>query len=188
MPASETDLSAARDAVQAAHDVVLGAARALDKDIDARQVVAYDIAHAAAAIELAQAMLDYGEKGEVEARLACAFVADAVHDLAGKVLGRDEEWATKPGVLSNFRTMNATCSLPALPCPVTAALTSLGVRNATGTPRRAAHVPVPALQDAARESWASVPTEEFASRLRDLTACGHPESPTTSGLVGVPCR
>src|SRR5204863_5996222 len=43
--------------------------------------------------------LDYGDTGDVEARLACAFVADAVHDLAGKVLGREEEWGTKPGAL-----------------------------------------------------------------------------------------
>ena len=82
-----------------ARDVVDGAAHTLGKDIDARQVVAYDIAHAAAAMELADAMLDYGGKGDLEARLACAFVADAVHDLAGKVLGREEEWATKPGTL-----------------------------------------------------------------------------------------
>jgi (2S)-methylsuccinyl-CoA dehydrogenase len=93
------DLSAARDAVHAANDVVNGASRTLASDIDSRQVVAYDIAHAAAAMELAQAMLDYGDKGELEAKLACAFIADAVHDLAGKVLGREEEWATKPGAL-----------------------------------------------------------------------------------------
>jgi (2S)-methylsuccinyl-CoA dehydrogenase len=95
----DADLPAARDAVHTAQDVVAGAARTLVGDIDERQVVAYDIAHAAASMELAQAMLDYGEKGETEARLACAFVADAVHDLAGKVLGREEEWATKPGAL-----------------------------------------------------------------------------------------
>jgi len=85
--------------VHAANDVVNGASRTLTGDIDSRQVVAYDIAHAAAAMELALAMLDYGEKGELEAKLACAFIADAVHDLAGKVLGREEEWATKPGAL-----------------------------------------------------------------------------------------
>jgi (2S)-methylsuccinyl-CoA dehydrogenase len=98
---SAPDLSAARDAVKTAYNVVDGAARTLGGEIDGRQVVAYDIAHAAAAMELAQAMLDYGEKGDVEARLACAFIADAVHDLAGKVLGREEEWATKPGALDS---------------------------------------------------------------------------------------
>jgi (2S)-methylsuccinyl-CoA dehydrogenase len=95
----DADLAGARDAVHAAHDIVDGAARTLGGDLDDRQVVAYDIAHAAAGAELAKAMLEYGEKGNVEARLACAFVADMVHDLAGKVLGREEEWATKPGAL-----------------------------------------------------------------------------------------
>ena len=44
-------------------------------------------------------------------------------------------------------------------------------------------MPVPAVQDAARESWASVGAEELAFRLRAQTDCGHPESETTSGLV-----
>jgi GNAT superfamily N-acetyltransferase len=34
-----------------------------------------------------------------------------------------------------------------------------------------------------RESFAAVPTEDRAERLRQQTACGHPESGTTSGLV-----
>jgi hypothetical protein len=36
---------------------------------------------------------------------------------------------------------------------------------------------------APRESFASFPAEERAHRLRQQTACGHPESGTTSGLV-----
>ena len=44
--------------------------------IDANQVVAYDVAHAAAAVATARAALAYGEHGEVEARIAAAFVAD----------------------------------------------------------------------------------------------------------------
>jgi GNAT superfamily N-acetyltransferase len=31
--------------------------------------------------------------------------------------------------------------------------------------------------------WKSVPREERAVRLREQTGCGHPDSPTTSGLV-----
>jgi len=94
----EADLSAAHEAVHAADDIVAGAARGLT-NIDEQQVVAYDVAHAAAGVELAKAMLEYGEKGAVEAKLACAFVADMVHDLAGKILGREEDWAAKPGAL-----------------------------------------------------------------------------------------
>src|SRR5207302_987344 len=85
----------------------------LGSDIDDRQVVAYDIAHAAAGMELATAMVDYGGKGELEARLACAFVADVVHDLACKVLGREEEWATKPGALDSTLAFVTVCRDPA---------------------------------------------------------------------------
>src|SRR5207302_109977 len=58
-----------------------------------------DLAHAAASMELGQAMLDYGGQGQAEGRLACAFVADVIHDLASKLLGREEEWGTKPDAL-----------------------------------------------------------------------------------------
>jgi len=111
--APEADLSAAREALQAARDVVDGAARALGADTDARQVVAYDIAHAAAGVELAKAMLEYGEKGDVEAKLACAFVADMIHDLASKTLGREDEWATKPGALEPALSFVTTYRDPA---------------------------------------------------------------------------
>src|SRR5205823_6201001 len=93
----DADLSAARDVVRAADEVVVGAARLVGGRIDDDQVVAYDVAHAAAGMELAQAVLDYGQHGDVEGRLACAFVADVAHDLATKVIGREEVWATKPG-------------------------------------------------------------------------------------------
>ena len=59
---------------------------------DAHQVLAYDLAHAAAAVETARSMLGYGALGDDEARLTCAFVADALHDLAGRVLGREALW------------------------------------------------------------------------------------------------
>ena len=48
---------------------------------DAQQVLAYDLAHAASAAATARALLDYGAKGDTEARITCAFVADMVHDL-----------------------------------------------------------------------------------------------------------
>ena len=69
--------------------------------VDANQVVAYDLAHAAAAVENARAVLDYGAKGEVEARIACAFVADAVADLATRMLGREAAWGVAPGALDD---------------------------------------------------------------------------------------
>ncbi len=65
--------------------------------IDANQVVAYDMAHAAAAVGTARAALEYGEHGELEARIAAAFVADVVADLAGKVAGREALWGIEAG-------------------------------------------------------------------------------------------
>ena len=100
------DLPAAADAVEVAKAVVDRAARHLatlgaasPRGLDAHQVVAYDLAHAASAVENARAVLDYGAKGEVEGRIACAFVADAVHDLAARRLGREADWGGRPGDL-----------------------------------------------------------------------------------------
>src|SRR5207244_1578576 len=45
--------------------------------------------------EIARSALDYGAHGPVEAAIACAFVADTVHDLVGRVLGREEAWEVK---------------------------------------------------------------------------------------------
>ncbi len=63
-----------------------------DDIIEANQQVAYDLAHAASAVENARAVIDYGNKGDLEGRLACAFVADAAHDVMMRVLGREAEW------------------------------------------------------------------------------------------------
>src|SRR3954466_656066 len=95
------DLSAAAAAVETASAVVSAAARPLAAHggVDANQTVAYDLAHATSAVAAARAMLDYGAKGEQEAALTCAFVADAVHDLATKLLGREDAWGAEHGAL-----------------------------------------------------------------------------------------
>src|SRR5437016_14319149 len=97
------DLDAAAAAVELARTAVERGARHLGAKgpgaVDANQVVAYDLAHAAAAAEIGRAALEYGSKGEVEARMACAFVADAVHDVATRVLAREEAWGLQPGAL-----------------------------------------------------------------------------------------
>ena len=93
------DLDAAAVVVEQATVAVDTAARHLASrgGPDEHQLVAYDLAHAAASVECARAVLDYGAKGETEALLACAFVADAVHDLLARTLGREDEWGTEPG-------------------------------------------------------------------------------------------
>ncbi|MHB8670510.1 MAG: acyl-CoA dehydrogenase family protein, partial [Acidimicrobiales bacterium] len=103
MPAP--DLAAATIAVDLAQEVVAAACRYLaGAAIDEHQVVAYDLAHTAAAITMAAVMVGYGEGGEVEARLATAFVADCVTDLLGRLAGREEEWGAKPGALDGSST------------------------------------------------------------------------------------
>jgi (2S)-methylsuccinyl-CoA dehydrogenase len=100
-----TVLDEAAAAVDLARDVVQRGVRhlAANGSVEADQVVAYDLAHAAAAVETARALLDYGAKGEVESRICCAFVADAVHDLATKLYGREARWGLEPGCLDAAR-------------------------------------------------------------------------------------
>jgi (2S)-methylsuccinyl-CoA dehydrogenase len=94
------DLQAAAGAVDAARAVVRDAVGHLASgDIDATQVVAYDLAHAAAAVECAAAVLDYGALGEEEAALAGAFAAEAVYDLMTRSLGREGAWGIGRGEL-----------------------------------------------------------------------------------------
>src|SRR5204863_8152578 len=99
---TQPDLSAAAAAVDLARSVVHDGivALAASGSIDDNQVLAYDLAHAAAAVETARTLLDYGGKGEVEARLTCAFVADAIAELVAKLVGREQLWGTDPAKLA----------------------------------------------------------------------------------------
>jgi (2S)-methylsuccinyl-CoA dehydrogenase len=91
----------AANAVACARQVINTAARhlAASGDVDDHQLVAYDLGHAAAAIEIAASVVDDGRHGDTERRMADAFVAEAVHDLACRLLGREEEWGVEPGAL-----------------------------------------------------------------------------------------
>ncbi len=96
------DLAPARTVVELAEQAVGQAVRRLAElgGPDRQQVFAYDLAHAAAGVATARAMLTYGERGEIEARLTCGFVADAVHDLVSKLIGRDQLWGVDPVLLA----------------------------------------------------------------------------------------
>lgn len=109
------DLRGAASIVEHLGAVVDVAARHLARNgsVDTDQVVAYDLAHAAAAVEIARAMLGYGEHGEAEAAFASAFVAEATHDLAAKLLGRHARWGTAPGALDEAAGFVATYRDPA---------------------------------------------------------------------------
>jgi (2S)-methylsuccinyl-CoA dehydrogenase len=109
------DLSSAKAVIDLAHEVVDSATRALaaSGSLDTDQVLAYDLAHAAAAVATSRAMLGYGEKGDTEADMACAFVADAAADLAAKIWGREAGWGVEPGALDEARAFVATYREPA---------------------------------------------------------------------------
>jgi (2S)-methylsuccinyl-CoA dehydrogenase len=96
-PPISADLAAATALVDVADRVVAGALDQLRTSggPDSNQVLAYDVAHAGSAAATARVMLDYGARGDVEAALACAFAADVVHDLVGRVAGREAQWGVE---------------------------------------------------------------------------------------------
>ncbi|HYI43937.1 MAG TPA: acyl-CoA dehydrogenase family protein, partial [Actinomycetota bacterium] len=113
--AIEADLTAAAAAVDVARGVVEKgfATLAANGDVDSDQVVAYDLAHAAAAVEIASGLMDYAAKGDVEARITCAFTADAIHTVATGLLGREAAWGAEPGALDDASEFMSTYRSPA---------------------------------------------------------------------------
>ena len=120
---NDEGLSAAAAAVDAAAEVVAGATRHLAQaagdsgrisvaELDRHQVVAYDLAHAASAVEGCRVMLDYASHGDLESMLARAFVADAVADVGARLIARDEAWGVEPGLLAPARPFLATHRSP----------------------------------------------------------------------------
>ena len=109
------DLHAATDVIELAEAVVGKAIRHLASagGPDVNQVVAYDIAHAASAVATARALLDYGAKGDVEGRIACAFAADMAHDLITRLTGRAGQWGVDDTPLATTTAFLATYRDPA---------------------------------------------------------------------------
>src|ERR1700728_3701647 len=113
-------LDGATKAVELAESVVASAVTELAKGsgVDVDQAVAYDLAHAAAATTIARSMLDYGSRGATECDLTCAFVAETLMDLAGRVTGREPHWGVGPdwsapaaGFLRSFRSPQRLAAL-----------------------------------------------------------------------------
>ncbi|MFK7917816.1 MAG: acyl-CoA dehydrogenase family protein [Ilumatobacter sp.] len=105
------DLPAAADAIDLADRVVGKAVRrlaSLEGGADEHQVLAYEIAHAAAGVATAKSLIDYGNKGEAEGKITCAFTADMVHELASKVLGREDDWGVERDALANAHAFMTT--------------------------------------------------------------------------------
>jgi (2S)-methylsuccinyl-CoA dehydrogenase len=100
--AAVDDAAAVVDAawVRLAHAAGGGSGRVGGATLDDHQVLAYDLAHAASAVEAARVMLVYAEHGEYESRLARFFIADAVADLAAKLTGREALWGVEAAELT----------------------------------------------------------------------------------------
>src|SRR5690242_1507537 len=81
--------------------------------LDEQQVVAYDLAHAAAAVEAARVMLGYAANGELESMLAYAFIADAVGDIVSRLVGREALWGVDPASLAPAHDFVAAHRAPA---------------------------------------------------------------------------
>jgi len=94
MPSPPRDLHAATVLVEDAQRVIDAAVRQLAHrgGVDANETLAYDVAHAASALSTARATLAYAAYGDTEADLTFAFLALALSDLAGRVLGREVQW------------------------------------------------------------------------------------------------
>ncbi len=98
------------DLVARAQSIIDGALVQLSElgGIDAQQSLAYDVAHAASALATARAGLEYGALGDVEGRLAHAFLALALSDLATRVLGRERLWGVEDNWYRPFADFVAT--------------------------------------------------------------------------------
>ncbi|MEY2474139.1 MAG: (2S)-methylsuccinyl-CoA dehydrogenase [Actinomycetota bacterium] len=107
--AAPFSMDEARAALADAQSVIDTCVRKLvaDGTVDTEQVIAYDLAHAAAAIACGRAAADYGDNGGVEADLAAVFIAEAVYDVALKVTGREAAWGVDPGVLDKALRLTA---------------------------------------------------------------------------------
>jgi len=68
---------------------------------DVHQVLAYDLAHSAAAVETARSLFDYGNKGNTEALITCAFVADMLQEVSTRLLGREDMWGVEKNPLAH---------------------------------------------------------------------------------------
>ena len=62
-------------------------------------------------------MLDYAEHGELEASLAYTYIADAIGDVVGRLIGREAEWGVEPGDLAERADFVAEYRAPASSSP-----------------------------------------------------------------------
>jgi (2S)-methylsuccinyl-CoA dehydrogenase len=126
MPTPPLDLDVATDLVEQAQRVIDSAVQELKKlgGPDQYQSLAYDIAHGASAVATARAAMVYGAKGDDESKLAAAFLALVLGDVASRVLGREELWGLSAdwyepfaGFVVTYRAPSFLASLAETPGP-----------------------------------------------------------------------
>ena len=112
---SAPDLQTAATVISTARELVDSAIAKLKADggPDKNQTLAYDLAHVAAAVETARSLLDYGAKGDVEGRIACAFTADMVADFMGRLVGRTAMFGIDPSRMAFAEEFTNTYRDPA---------------------------------------------------------------------------
>ncbi len=114
-----SDLSTVEAAIACAESVVnAGIAQLGSGGLDDQQVLAYDVAHGAAALRTARSLLAYGTLGTDEANICRAFAADAIGELAGKLYGRSAAWGVSADALAPAETFVAAYRDPAFLAPL----------------------------------------------------------------------
>jgi (2S)-methylsuccinyl-CoA dehydrogenase len=68
--------------------------------MDEHQTAIYDLASVASALAAAEHLVVWGEKGELEAKLALLLAADVAADLRGRIAGREAAWGVGADVLA----------------------------------------------------------------------------------------
>ena len=111
----EDDLDNAVKALERGTAVIDSARKhiAANGGIDNNQAVAYDLAHMAAAMKIAESAISYGRHGKEEAALACAFLGDALGDLLSRLIGREQDWGTSTEFLFGAHTFTTKYRNPA---------------------------------------------------------------------------
>jgi len=121
-------LDQARTLVGACRQVVDGATRRLAQEsapegrvdlalLDREQVLAYDLATIAGPVRAAEALLAYGERGELERNLTLCFAGLLAAELAGRIAGRETDWAvdgTTPWLSADVAPALQAARAPAL--------------------------------------------------------------------------
>ncbi len=111
----EEDLDRAGGVLDTAEKVIESAIACIASKggVDANQAVAYDLAHMASAVKIAESAVSYGRLGREEAAIACAFTADTLGDLLSRVVGREEEWGISTSFLFDAHPFTAKYRNPA---------------------------------------------------------------------------